>query len=101
MVLGMLTSGAAAIWKFVISDSGGSGQRSVDQLSGLSRRIREAREDELDRIEDEIDDILKSGLASSARGETDVTALQIALNRLGHLINQRRRNLETGQSRPG
>jgi TRAP transporter TAXI family solute receptor len=101
MVLGMLTSGAAAVWKFVISDNEQSGRRSVDQLSGLSRRIREAREDELDRIEDEIDDILKSGLASSERGETDVTALHIALNRLGHLINQRRRNLEAGQARPG
>ena len=101
MLLGMLTSLMAALWKFVASDAGGSSQRSVDQLSGLSRRIREAREDELDRIEDEIDDILKSGLASSARGETDATELQIALNRLGHLITQRRRNLETGQARPG
>jgi hypothetical protein len=98
MLLGMLTSAAAAVWKFVVSDSGGSSRSSVDQLSGLSRRIREAREDELDRIEDEIDNILGTELAKSERGESDSATLQIALNRLAHLINNRRRALQTGHA---
>jgi TRAP transporter TAXI family solute receptor len=95
MLLGMVGSALAAVWKFVSSDSGGAVGRSLDvQLSTMSRRIRTAHGDELDQIENEIDDVLDFEIARSKRGETDAAALQIALTRLGHLIDQRRRVLQ-------
>jgi TRAP transporter TAXI family solute receptor len=95
MLLGMVSSVLAAAWKFMVTDTVAPGGRPLDQLASMSRRIRKAPSEELDRIEDEIDDILGSELARSERGETDAAALQIALNRLGHLIDHRRRVLQS------
>ncbi len=83
MLLGMLSSVAAGIWKFMIVD-GESGGRPPERLHSMVARIRQAQnEDDIEKIEDEIDEIIRKELAKTGEGEVDVGALTIALNRLG------------------
>lgn len=97
MLLGMLSSVAAGIWKFMIVD-GESGGRPPERLHSMVARIRQAQnEDDIEKIEDEIDEIIRKELAKTGEGEVDVGALTIALNRLGYLIGQRRRALAQAQ----
>jgi TRAP transporter TAXI family solute receptor len=97
MLLGMLSSLAAAFWKFMMPAPDGG--RPPERLHRISARIRDAATSaELDQIEDEIDDILRTEFAREKRDDTDAGALQIALTRLEYLINQRRRLLETAAS---
>jgi TRAP transporter TAXI family solute receptor len=94
MLLGMLSSGAAAIWKFMVVDSNGNGGRPPERLHSMTARIRQAQnEADLETIEDEIDEIIRKELAKTGEGEVDVGALTIALSRLEYLIGQRRRSL--------
>ncbi|MET0277518.1 MAG: TAXI family TRAP transporter solute-binding subunit [Pseudorhodoplanes sp.] len=93
MLLGMLSSVAAGIWKFMVVDGEGGG-RPPERLHNMTARIRQAQnENDLETIEDEIDDIIRKELAKSGEGEVDVGALTIALSRLEYLIGQRRRGL--------
>jgi TRAP-type uncharacterized transport system substrate-binding protein len=97
MLLGMLSSAFAAVWKFVLVDDEG-GKRPPERLHNMTARIRQAQnEDDLEKIEDEIDDIIRKELAKSGEGEVDVGALTIALSRLEYLIGQRRRALAQAQ----
>ena len=96
MLLGMISSAAAAVWKFAVSPAGGAAGKPLDRLANMSSRIRRARDEELDQIEDEIDEVLKLELGKLERGETDFAALQIALQRVAHLIDYRRRVLRAG-----
>jgi TRAP transporter TAXI family solute receptor len=94
MLLGMLSSLAAAFWKFMMP--GPEGERPPERLHKFARRSREAESaEELDRIEDEIDAILSEELSREKRTETDAGTLQVALSRLEYLISQRRRALES------
>ncbi len=93
MLLGMLSSLAAAFWKFMMPTP--EGGRPPERLYNITGRIRDAATaEDLDRIEDEIDDILRTELSREAGGDTDAGALQIALSRLEYLIKQRRRILQ-------
>lgn len=97
MLLGMLSSAAAAIWKFMVVDGEG-GHKPPERLHSMTGRIREAQnEQDLEKIEDEIDEIIRKELAKSGDGEVDVGALTIALSRLEYLIGQRRRAMAQAQ----
>lgn len=97
MLLGMLSSLAAAFWKFMMPDPAREGGRPPERLHKITGRIRDAASAaELDQIEDEIDSILQTELSREKRDDTDSGALQIALSRLEYLISQRRRLLESG-----
>ena len=93
MLLGMVSSMAAAFWKFMMPATEGS--HPPQRLHRITGRIRDAASGaELDQIEDEIDEILSSEFTREKRGDVDAGALQIALTRLEYLISQRRRILE-------
>jgi TRAP-type uncharacterized transport system substrate-binding protein len=93
MLLGMVSSLAAAFWKFMMPVP--EGGRPPERLYNITGRIRDAASaEDLDRIEDEIDDILRTELSRESGGDTDAGALQIALSRLEYLIKQRRRLLQ-------
>lgn len=97
MLLGMLSSAAAAIWKFMIVGTEHGG-KPPERLHSMTGRIREAKaEEDLEKLEDEIDEIIRKELAKSGEGEVDVGALTIALSRLEYLIGQRRRVLSQTQ----
>ena len=94
MLLGMLSSMAAAFWKFMMPAP--EGGRPPERLHRITGRIRDAASAaELDEIEDEIDEILSSEFSREKRDEVDAGALQVALSRLEYLISQRRRLLES------
>jgi TRAP transporter TAXI family solute receptor len=93
MLLGMLSSMAAAFWKFMMPTP--QGGRPPERLHKITGRIRDAASAaELDQIEDEIDEILSTEFSREKRDDVDAGALQVALSRLEYLINQRRRILE-------
>lgn len=93
MLIGMLSSLAAAFWKFMMPAP--EGGRPPQRLYNITGRIRDATTaEDLDRIEDEIDEILRTELSRERTDETDAGALQIALSRLEYLIKQRRRILQ-------
>jgi TRAP transporter TAXI family solute receptor len=93
MLLGMLSSLAAAFWKFMMPVP--EGGRPPERLYNITGRIRDAATaEDLDRIEDEIDEILRTELSRETGGDTDAGGLQIALSRLEYLIKQRRRILQ-------
>jgi TRAP-type uncharacterized transport system substrate-binding protein len=93
MVLGGLATVLAASWKFLgIGQS--ESEAPLDALYALARRIRKAgTPDELDAIEDEIDNVLKTQRAKAADGDesaVDATTLNVAAHRLENLIHDRR-----------
>src|SRR5436190_5847918 len=96
MILGGLATVLAAAWKFLgIAPFAGDGP--LDTLYALARRIRKAdTESELETIEDEIDDILKTQRAKAAAGDetaVDAATLNVAAHRLENLIHDRRQVL--------
>jgi TRAP transporter TAXI family solute receptor len=100
MLVGMLSSIAAAIWKFMLPDATATDGRPPERLYKIIARIRHAGSDaELDQIEEEIDNILRIELSRAEPDNADAAALNLALSRLEHLINQRRRILDTGKFR--
>jgi len=94
MALGGAATVLAAAWKFLRLGDPGPGQGPLDSLYALGRRIRNAgTEAELSDIEEEIDDILKTQRARSARGDesaVDDATLNVAAHRLQNLIHDRR-----------
>jgi TRAP-type uncharacterized transport system substrate-binding protein len=94
MVLGGIATVLAAAWKFLGIGNPATIQGPLDSLYALSRRIRSAgTESELSEIEEEIDDILKTQRAKSARGDesaVDDATLNVAAHRLESLIHDRR-----------
>jgi TRAP transporter TAXI family solute receptor len=93
MLLGMLSSMAAAFWKFMMPAP--EGGHPPERLHKITSRIRDAASAaELDQIEDEIDEILSTEFSREKRDDVDAGSLQVALSRLEYLINQRRRLLE-------
>lgn len=96
MILGGLATVLAAAWKFLgIGPFASDGP--LDALYALVRRIRKAGDDaELQTIEDEIDDILKTQGAKAAAGDetaVDAATLNVAAHRLENLIHDRRQIL--------
>ena len=97
MVLGGIASVLAAAWKFLGIGTPETIEGPLDSLYRLARRIRKAEsEDELEKIEDDIDDILRAQRALAASGDesaVDTSTLNIAAHRLENLIHDRRQVL--------
>jgi TRAP-type uncharacterized transport system substrate-binding protein len=96
MILGGLATVLAAAWKF-LGIGPFANDSPLDALYALVRRIRKAgNEAELETIEDEIDDILKTQGAKAAAGDetaVDAATLNVAAHRLENLIHDRRQIL--------
>jgi TRAP-type uncharacterized transport system substrate-binding protein len=99
MILGGVASVLAAAWKFLGIGQPAIQQGPLDSLYVLGRRIRKAdSETELSDIEEEIDGILATQRAGSARGDenaVDDATLNVAAHRLEGLIHDRRALLAT------
>ncbi|MBX9847130.1 MAG: ABC transporter substrate-binding protein [Xanthobacteraceae bacterium] len=100
MLLGMLTSMLAGVWRYMLKSDPGPQERPLSRLFGLMDRVREARDEtELAQAEQEIDEILKLQLQQCAPGEIDAgeaAAVSLATHRLEHLVSQRRAALRSG-----
>ena len=94
MVLGGVATVLATAWKFLGLGGPATGQGPLDSLYALGRRIRKAGTDtELSDIEEEIDEILRTQRARSARGHENAvndSTLNVAAHRLESLIHDRR-----------
>jgi TRAP-type uncharacterized transport system substrate-binding protein len=94
MALGGAATIFAAAWKFLGLGQPATVPGPLDSLYALGRRIRKAgTEAELSDIEEEIDDILRTQRARSARGDEDAVddaTLNVAAHRLESLIHDRR-----------
>jgi TRAP-type uncharacterized transport system substrate-binding protein len=103
MALGALASLAAAAWKFLRIAKPQADVPALDALYALARRIRKAdNEAELQRIEDEIDDILGTQRAKAAASDidpTEVATLNVTAHRLQNLIHDRRAILRARMAR--
>lgn len=94
MALGALASILAAAWKFLGIAKPQPDVPALDALYALGRKIRKAdSEAELQRIEEEIDDILAAQRAKAAAVDadpTEVATLNVTAHRLQNLIHDRR-----------
>ncbi|WFU44501.1 TAXI family TRAP transporter solute-binding subunit [Bradyrhizobium sp. CB82] len=97
MILGFVASALAALWKFMMKDSGVAEDRPLTRLFRLTEEINAANsEAELADAEWKIDEILKLELEKYSRGEAEAAeyaALGLATQRLERLISQRRAGL--------
>ncbi len=100
MLLGGIISVLVAGWKF-LGIGKGTAPSPLDPFFALSRRIREAKsENELAELEDEIDGILKSGIAKTANSDdsaADTSIIILATNRLENAVHNRRMFLATAK----
>ena len=106
MVLGFLASIATAAWKYMMLDENAGARRASARLWALLGDIRQARStDELSRIEDKIDEIVK-GEIDDPPGEDDAErqrnfdAMQLVVRRLQHAQELRRMELAAGSREP-
>jgi hypothetical protein len=96
LLLGTLTSGLAAVWKFLIADPNGTKSSPIERLHRLTARIRDAKsEPELEEIEEEISRILQEELTRLSDEDSKVQALNVTITRLEHLIAQRSRRFHS------
>jgi TRAP-type uncharacterized transport system substrate-binding protein len=97
LLLGMLTSMLAGVWRFMAKEDSKPQQRPLTQLFVLMDRVRGARqEDELAKAEQEIDEILRAQLEKQRPGEIDAgeaAAVGLAMHRIEHLLALRRTEL--------
>jgi hypothetical protein len=98
IILGMVGSFLAGLWKFLTGDGG---QRSTDftqRLTSLIERIRKANsEDELEAIDSETDQLLNDYLKAQANGQIDAdqaAALNLVVSHLESAIDRRSRTLK-------
>jgi TRAP transporter TAXI family solute receptor len=101
MVLGLLASVGAALWRFLRSGERKPKQSALDALYALGRRIRQANSDaELTEIENQIDDVLRAQRAGTDEDENtlDAATLNVAAHRLENLIHDRKIALNAAHS---
>jgi hypothetical protein len=100
MLLGMLATMLAGVWKFMTREDPEQQDRPLAQLFTLMDRVREAQQEaDLTKAEHEIDNILRSQMEQFAPGEIDAgeaAAVSLATHRLEHLVSQRRAALRSG-----
>jgi hypothetical protein len=100
MLLGMLTSMLAGLWKYMIKVGPGQEDRPLARLFALMDRVRDARDEaDVTKAEQEIDDILLWQMEKYPPGEIDAgeaAAVNLATHRLEHLMSQRRAALRGG-----
>ncbi|WP_229199603.1 TAXI family TRAP transporter solute-binding subunit [Bradyrhizobium acaciae] len=101
MIAGALASVLAAAWKFLRSSEPPGRKEALDTLYALTARIRLAgREAELEEIEREIDQVLRTQReqpVADDKAERAVTAVNVAAHRLENLIHDRRIHLASQQ----
>lgn len=99
MLLGMLASMFAAVWRYMLKDDPKSHERPLSQLFALMDRVRGAQDEaDLAKAEQEIDEILRSQLEKYAPGEIDAgeaAAVSLATHRLERLVHERRAALRS------
>jgi TRAP transporter TAXI family solute receptor len=99
MLLGMLTSLLAGVWKYMSRKDPEPQERPLSRLFALMDRVRHASDEaDLAKAEQEIDEILRLQLENSAPGEIDAgeaAAVSLATHRLEHLLSQRRAALRS------
>jgi TRAP transporter TAXI family solute receptor len=104
MLLGMLMSMLAGVWKYMSRKDPEPQERPLSRLFALMDRVRDASDEaDLAKAEQEIDDILRSQLENSAPGEIDAgeaAAVSLATHRLEHLLGQRRAALRIQAASP-
>jgi TRAP transporter TAXI family solute receptor len=104
MLLGMLTSMLAGVWKYMSQKEPEPQERPLSRLFGLMDRVRDASaEADLVKAEQEIDDILRSQLETCAPGEInagEAAAVSLATHRLEYLVSQRRAVLRSQAASP-
>jgi len=99
MVLGGIATVLAAAWKFLGIGQPEFRQGPLDTLYGLARQIRVVNsESELERIEEQIDDILRAERLKTEKDDesaVDAATLNVVAHRLENLIHDRRVILAT------
>jgi TRAP-type uncharacterized transport system substrate-binding protein len=99
MVLGGIATVLAAAWKFLGIGQPEFRQGPLDTLYGLARQIRIVNsESELERIEEQIDDILRAERLKTEQDDesaVDAATLNVVAHRLENLIHDRRVILAT------
>ena len=104
MLLGMLTSMLAAVWKYMSRKEPEPQERPLSRLFALMDRVRDASDEaDLAKAEQEIDDILRSQLETCAPGEIDAgeaAAVSLATHRLEYLVSRRRAALRSQAASP-
>ena len=104
MLLGMLTSMLAGVWKYMSQKESEPQERPLSRLFALMDRVRDASDEaDLVKAEQEIDDILRSQLETCAPGEInagEAAAVSLATHRLEYLVSQRRAVLRSQAASP-
>ena len=106
MVLGFLASVATAAWKYMMLDENAASRRASARLWSLLGDIRQAQSvDELQRIEDKIDEIVKGEIddppgEDDAERQRNLDAMQLVVRRLQHAQGLRRMELAAGSREP-
>jgi TRAP transporter TAXI family solute receptor len=104
MLLGMLTSMLAGVWKYMSQKESEPQERPLSRLFALMDRVRDASDEaDLVKAEQEIDDILRSQLETCAPGEInagEAAAVSLATHRLEYLVSQRRIVLRSQAASP-
>jgi hypothetical protein len=100
MLLGMLTSLMAGVWKFMARESDAPKEQAFKRLFVLMDEVRNARDEtDLARAEQEMDSIIRAELERSAPGDIDpgeAAAVSLAAHRLEYLLTRKRAMLATG-----
>lgn len=104
IVFGVAASIFAAVWKFLEMGQNAAREAMLTTIYHLPRRIRCAKsEAEIEQIEEEIDLMLKTQLATSGagpEGATNALILHSAAHRLDNLIHHQRIRLSGGTVPP-
>ena len=104
MLLGMLTSMLAGVWKYMSQKESEPQERPLSRLFALMDRVRDASDEaDLVKAEQEIDDILRSQLETCAPGEInagEAAAVSLATHRHEYLVSQRRAVLRSQAASP-
>ena len=98
IILGMVGSFMAGLWKFLTGDEGQRKSDFAQRLASLVERIRKASsEDELEAIDSETDQLLNDYLAAQSKGQIDAdqaAALNLIVSHLESAIDRRSRALK-------
>ena len=97
IVLGMVGSFLAGLWKFLTRDTGSSNTDFANRLTALVERVRKAgNQTEIDEIERETDELLSAYVKATASGDIEAEqagALNLIISHLESAIDRRSRSL--------
>jgi TRAP-type uncharacterized transport system substrate-binding protein len=97
IVLGMVGSFLAGLWRFLTRDAGSSNTDFANRLTALIERVRNAGNlAEIDEIERETDGLLSAYVKATAKGDIEAEqagALKLIIGHLENAIDRRSRSL--------